>query len=191
MELSEYLEKQARAVQSLWQSSADEHADWKKYILRYQHESLRWLVAVAVAILGISRISFSQADLVSSVPPAPSTPWHLRGQIILVVFVVGAIAFDKWRSERAWKKQVAENDFTNQKLGTLRAKVGEWQENDAAQKPVPDPAEMNRHFNAEILEWHKGRVPSRLEKIGDWFEGKLEVAVLLCFVAGVIAYFLP
>jgi hypothetical protein len=182
MTLSEYLEKQAEAVQSLWQSSAEEHADWKKYLLRYQHESLRWLVAIAVAVLGVSQFSSSLAS---------STPWHLWGRIILVAFVVGSIAFDKWRSERTWKKQVTENDFTNQKLGELRIKVGEWQENEVAQKTIPDASAIHHHINAEIIAWHGGRTPSHLEKIGDWFEGKLEVVALLCFVVGVAIYFLP
>lgn len=179
-DLINYLKERTEYIYGLWREQANLIHDWQKYITRYQFEGMRWLIALAVATLGIA--NFSETPNLEVL--------QIVGLIILVLFVIIAIFFDRWRSRRLYNSQQGDSEFTRGKLEPLMSRVSKWQEAEMTGTLSISPIDMRSSINNELQVWSRGRDKFSFEKWQNKIEDILENVLYLMFAIGLVFYFM-
>lgn len=175
----DYIESLERRTQHLWELSVEKTGEWQQYFLRYHHEGLRWLIALAVGLAGIG--SF-----------LPEEKVNYLGGILLIAFIIFAIIFDSWRSGKVLKGLSIRNNFTNKVFKELRHETDQlWLPHYEGKLKDDDLLAFGKKVKDRIENWEKGPKRRRFDPILDKVEEVCEFLLYILFVLGLLIFVGP
>lgn len=175
------LEKKRKRVLGLWRNHSKKNTEWRRYFIEYQFTGLRWLIALAATVLSISSVEFL---------PGSSTENDQYGAWVLFGFIVCAVIFDRWRTNRVIDLQEKEGAYTQNKLSDLQSNLIGKIHSTMQGKPI-DIQEAEEYAERKLIEWFNGlSSKDSFEQFLDRAEEWVDLLLLIAFTLGVALLFL-